>query len=400
MRKDENDKCMHDENNLKIASWIAARLKGTIRPEEESALEEWIHESDGHRLFYERMVDADYLADRLDEYDVCSLEALKEQMMSSIRKQGPFIRFMRRVKQIAAILFIPLVVGGALFFMYEKKGEVPLATGIIPGKECAVLEMADGRQVELVPGKEWEQQELAGVVVTNDSNCLSYRQATSVNPTHTEYNTIIIPRAGEYRLILADGSRVWLNSDTRLRYPVHFVGEKREVYLEGEAYFEVSRSDKPFEVHGGGQCVRVLGTSFNVMAYRDESKVQTTLVSGKVQVAGDLPDKTVLLEPGYQAEMNKSNGEITTRIVNVKNYTGWKDKLFVFDEEDMGTMMRKLARWYDVDIVIETPALQKKVFYGVIQKYEHISSILDMLKKTQNIDYSIDGKKIVIRETR
>ena len=167
---------------------------------------------------------------------------------------------------------------------------------------------------------------MEGTVVTNDSNRLAYKQNHSGNPSTLEYNTIIIPRGGEYQLILSDGSRVWLNSDTRLRYPVSFIGEKREVYLEGEAYFEVSHSDKPFEVHGGGQCVRVLGTSFNVMAYGDESKVQTTLVSGSVRVVLDQSDKTVLLTPGHQAEMDKNSGKITMREVNVENYIGWKDK--------------------------------------------------------------------------
>lgn len=390
---------MHDENNLKIASWIAARLKGIIRPEEERALEEWIHESDGHRLFYERMLDQEYLAGRLDEYETCSLETLKERMMPFVRKQGRHVRFMRRVKQIAAVLFIPLVLGGIFLLMDEKAEKVPVVADIIPGKECAVLEMADGRQVELVPGKNLGQLQLVGAVVTNDSNRLSYQQAGQVN--QLEYNTIIIPRGGEYQLTLADGSRVWLNSGTRLRYPVNFIGEKREVYLDGEAYFEVSRSGKPFVVHGGGQSVRVLGTSFNVMVYQDEPKVQTTLVTGSVRVTLDeQPGKTVLLTPGHQAELDKNSGDITMRAVNVENYTGWKDKLFIFDEENMETMMRKLARWYDVDIIIETPDLREKIFYGVIRKYENISKILDMLKKTQNIDYSIQGKQIVIKKAR
>ena len=147
--------------------------------------------------------------------------------------------------------------------------------------------------------------------------------------------------------------------------------------------------------------MRVLGTSFNVMAYRDEPKVQTTLVTGSVRVTLDEQSgKTVLLTPGQQAELDKNNGDITMWVVNVENYTGWKDKLFIFDEEDLETMMRKLARWYDVDISIETPDLREKIFYGVIRKYENISKILDMLKKTQNIDYSIQGKKIVIKKAR
>ena len=263
---------------------------------------------------------------RLQEYENYSLEALKERVMFSVGKQGKRIRLIRRVKQIAAILLIPLIAGSVFLFMMEKEEISPLATDIIPGKECAVLEMADGRKLELGLGKNLGQLQLEGTVVTNDSNRLAYKQGHSGNPSALEYNTIIIPRGGEYQLILSDGSRVWLNSDTRLRYPVSFIGEKREVYLEGEAYFEVSPSDKPFEVHGGGQSVCVLGTSFNVMAYGDEAKVQTTLVSGSVRVVLDQSDKTVLLTPGHQAEMDKNIGKISMREVNVENYIGWKDK--------------------------------------------------------------------------
>ncbi len=259
--------------------------------------------------------------------------------------------------------------------------------------------MADGRRVELGTGKHFEQWQQNGMIVTNDSNRLSYKQIDLKETFGLEYNTIIIPRGGEYQLTLSDGSRVWLNSDTRLRYPVNFSEEKRQVYLDGEAYFEVSHSEKPFEVYGGGQKVQVLGTSFNVMAYREESLVQTTLVTGSVRVVGvDLFDKEVLLTPGQQAEINKNDGDITIRDVNVENYIGWKDKLFIFNDETMENMMRKLARWYDVDIIIESAELKKSEFYGVIRKYEHISKILDMLKKTQNISYSIEGKKIVIKE--
>ena len=223
----------------------------------------------------------------------------------------------------------------------------------------------------------------------------------NVSGTKLEYNTIIIPRGGEYRLTLADGTRVWLNSETRLRYPVVFTGERRDAYLEGEAYFEVTRTGKPFEVHCEGMAIRVLGTAFNVMAYRNEPVIQTTLVNGSVRVTSEMQlGQPVVLTPGRQAEMNVRTGNIESREVSVESYVGWKDQLFVFDEENMVSMMRKLARWYDVDITIESPVLREKTFYGVIRKYENISKILDMLKKTQNVDYTIKGRNIVIKEIR
>ena len=388
---------MHDDNNLKIASWVVARLNGTIQQEEEKMLEEWIHESDEHRLFYERLVERNYLMGRLQEYENYSLEALKERVMFSVGKQGKRIRLIRRVKQIAAILLIPLIAGSVFLFMMEKEEISPLATDIIPGKECAVLEMADGRKLELGLGKNLGQLQLEGTVVTNDSNRLAYKQGHSGNPSALEYNTIIIPRGGEYQLILSDGSRVWLNSDTRLRYPVSFIGEKREVYLEGEAYFEVSPSDKPFEVHGGGQSVCVLGTSFNVMAYGDEAKVQTTLVSGSVRVVLDQSDKTVLLTPGHQAEMDKNIAKISMREVNAENYIGWKDKLFIFDEEDLVTIMKKLARWYDVNIFFENSSVREERFSVDMPRHESFEEVLRLIEQTRSIQIEIEGNNVFVK---
>ena len=137
------------------------------------------------------------------------------------------------------------------------------------------------------------------------------------------------------------------------------------------------------------------------MAYRDEPAIQTTLVNGRVQVNSERETGgSIVMEPGYQVQLDTLTGKMEMYEVNVANFVGWKEKLFVFDDENMETMMRKLARWYDVDIVIESPKLRKSVFYGVIRKYENISKILDMLKKTQNIDYVIENKRIVIKEAR
>lgn len=392
---------MKENENIKVASWIAARLKGIIRPEETEALEEWIAESDEHREFYERMIDWDYLMKRLGEYEVCSLDGVRERMMPTIREEGKRVRTIRWVRRTAAILLIPLLVGGLLVLGEWGKTDIPVVADVLPGKERAILEMADGHRIDLGSERDIKLLQVKGAIVKNDSNVLSYQELHGAAQDSLQFNTITIPRGGEYRLTLADGTRVWLNSQTRLRYPVTFSDNKREVYLEGEAYFEVTRTGKTFEVHCEGMNVQVLGTSFNVMAYGDEPVFQTTLVSGKVRVnSGKHPDDSMILEPGYQVQLDTLTGVMEMHEVNVDNFVGWKEKLFVFDDESMETMMRKLSRWYDVDIYIESPALRKSVFYGVIRRYESISKILDMLKKTQNIDYSIEGQKVVIKEAR
>lgn len=392
---------MLDENELTVASRMAGRLTGRNSPEDEVALEAWLQESEEHRRFYERVTDGAYLSVRLQAYEACSLEELRGRLMAAVGREARRRRFVRRIRSVAAVATVLLVVGSLLLW---QTGRVePMAVQeVVPGRQCAVLETADGRQMELTPGADLGGMVADGVVVANGQDGLSYRATDAEAAGMPEYNMVTVPKGGEYQLTLADGSRVWLNAASRLRYPVRFTGGKREVFLEGEAYFEVSRSEAPFEVHGGGQCVRVLGTEFNVMAYGNEGRVQTTLVNGKVQVAADdgRGGKPVVLLPGEQAELDKAKGTYTTRRVDVADYCGWRERLFVFGEEDLATMMRKLARWYDVEVEIESPGLQRIEFYGVIGRYEHISTILDMLKKMRKLDYRMEGRKVIIKEIR
>ncbi|HJA15711.1 MAG TPA: FecR family protein [Candidatus Butyricimonas faecavium] len=392
---------MQNEKNIKIASWIAARLQGVISPEEEKALDEWITENEAHREFYERLVDGNYVGRRLEEYENYSLDT--RRVLSFIRRESRRTRMIRWSRRIAAILIFPVVIGSLLLLKEKDEGVLnkSIVADVLPGQECAILEMSDGRKVDLGSVSGVESLQMEGIILKNDSNVLSYEGGQGTVSDSLKFNTIIVPRGGEYRLILADGTRVWLNSQTRLRYPVKFFGNKREVYLEGEAYFEVTHSGKIFEVHCKGMDVQVLGTSFNIMAYRDEPTMQTTLVNGRVQVnSGGKTGTSIVMEPGYQVQLDTLTGKMEMYEVNVANFVGWKEKLFVFDDENMEMMMRKLARWYDVDIIIESPKLKKSVFYGVIRKYENISKILDMLKRTQNIDYVIESNRVVIKEAR
>ena len=390
---------MHDDNNLKIASWIAARLNGTIQQEEEKMLEEWIHENDEHRLFYERLVERDYLTGRLQEYENYSLEALKERVMFSVSKQGKRIRLIRRIKQIAAILLIPLIAGSVFLFMVEKKEISPLATDIIPGKECAVLEMADGRKVELGLGKNLGQLQLEGTVVTNDSNRLAYKQNHSGNSSTLEYNTIIIPRGGEYQLILSDGSRVWLNSDTRLRYPVSFIGEKREVYLEGEAYFEVEHDEStPFIVNTEVMDLQVLGTSFNIKAYDNENTVVTTLVSGKIRQEFPNVGKKIVLTPSRQSVFDRVSGKLETKQADIQETLAWREGKIIANNERLEDIFRQLSRWYDFKVVYTLPSLKDIRFYLHSNRYAEVRTILEHLQTTKGIRFTYAENTIYVSQ--
>ena len=386
---------------FEIARIIQKSLKGQLSESEERQLSDWRKVSGENERAFQRMISEDFYTvgmEKLETYDYRVAYGRFLQRKYQQRRKRKFLINVVRVAAVALPFIIALVLYVGLNRDEEQTLRPSLATNILPGTSKAVLTLANGQMIPL--GKEAADSTIItdGTQINASGSGVTY--ASGGESESIVYNKLEIPRGGEFCLTLSDGTRVWLNSETSIQYPVAFGAKERRVFVQGEAYFEVSPSDKPFEVHGGGQSVCVLGTSFNVMAYGDEAKVQTTLVSGSVRVVLDQSDKTVLLTPGHQAEMDKNSGKISMREVNVENYIGWKDKLFIFDEEDLVTIMKKLARWYDVDIIIETPELKEKIFYGVIRKYENISKILGMLKKTQNIDYLIEGKKIVIKEVR
>jgi ferric-dicitrate binding protein FerR (iron transport regulator) len=212
------------------------------------------------------------------------------------------------------------------------------------------------------------------------------------------YHSLSTARGGEYWLVLSDGTRAWLNAESRLRYPVAFAGASREVYLDGEAYFEVSPSETPFRVHVRGAVIEVLGTSFNVMGYADEPSVCATLVSGKVRVSVEgFPSGAVDLSPGYQAVIDPSGGGITTREVNTRDYATRQESLFVFDDESLEVIARKLSRWYDVEIELASPELRAASFYGVVPKYANISVFLERLGKVCDMEYEAGDGKIILK---
>lgn len=388
---------MKEEDNIMIASWIAARLRGDARPGEER-LEAWLAGRQENRDLYARVTDGARLRQRLEGREERSLEGVKTRVLAEIgRRRGR--RLARRVARVASLVFIPLLLGGGWWFFTREvpAGERPSLLEIVPGGGEVVLELADGRQVNLAGDRAAGPGELEGTAARVDSAVLSYSPGDGAGEA-MEYHALSIARGGEYRLVLSDGTRAWLNADSRLRYPVSFAGESREVYLDGEAYFEVSPSGRPFRVHARGVLVEVLGTSFNVMGYADEPSVQATLVSGKVRVSVEgFASAPVELSPGQQAVVDPSGGGITTREVNTRDYTSQQESLFVFDDEPLEVIARKLSRWYDVEIELASPALRAASFYGVVPKYANISVFLERLGKVCDMEHEAGDGKIILK---
>ncbi|MDO6430953.1 DUF4974 domain-containing protein [Flavitalea sp. BT771] len=274
---------------------------------------------------------------------------------------------------------------------------------IIPGSNKATLTLADNTSISLDDAKDGVlgQQGNTKLIKRKDGQ-LSYQTAASYKQRATSepvYNLLTTPRGGQYQLILPDGSKVWLNAASRLKYPTSFSGKERVVELQGEAYFEIAHNPSmPFKVflpQAKGAMpshVEVLGTHFNIKAYPDEPAIHTTLLEGSVKVHKG--NAASLLRPGQQARWN-DNMDISVAAADIEEVIAWKNGLFKFDEATIGDVMRQLARWYDVEVVYVN-GVPSDLFQGEIYRNVNVSKVLKVLEAS-GVHFTVEGKKILVR---
>ena len=295
----------------------------------------------------------------------------------------------------AVLLFVGI---GLVWSHREQLRSVPPLTVknevVEPGRSKAMITLANGEKIVLGDKK---QQLIGedGTLLNLDSAIVEYK-GKQKTPALV-YNTIDIPIGGEYQLVLADGTKVWLNADSKLRFPVSFTAERREVYLEGEAYFEVAKdSEHPFIVHISRGAIEVLGTGFNVRDYREEQKTVTTLVQGKVVYRPERqPGREIMLEPGFQIK-DEEGGSLQPRKVDVILYTGWKDGKYVFENATLEEIMQVLSRWYDIAVFYKREEVKKLHFTGDLERYKTINDFLEFMEIGGNVRFSIKGKTVLI----
>ncbi|AZS28607.1 FecR family protein [Butyricimonas faecalis] len=295
------------------------------------------------------------------------------------------------------ILFLGIV---SLWRVYDNK-EKPIVAAvqsdsILPGRLKAELILANGERIVLDSEARSKEMEALGIKLENDTvnGLLKYEAGAVDNSIGMKYNTLNVPKGGEYSLILPDGSRVWLNSETTLRFPVQFAGGKRVVYLSGEAYFQVKKdTSAAFHVCTKQQKITVLGTTFNVSAYENDRFTETTLIEGKVAVEGGA--ERVVMKPSEQYILDKRSGVGELKEVETEFYTSWIDGKFYFTSFTFEEIVKKLERWYDFTMIYEEDDIRQMRFSGVINKHRPIEEMLRFLEKTTDIHFKISGKNIV-----
>lgn len=313
-----------------------------------------------------------------------------------IRGKTFFLR--SRAAAAAAILILASVLSYWFFASPRAKKQLRSqhvtapANDILPGGNKAILTLANGDQVILDEAGIGTLTEQKGVrVVKTKEGQILYDSSPLPEKSNTppSYNIVTTPRGGQYQVVLPDGSKVWLNAASSLRYPTAFQGNERKVVLQGEGYFEVAPDEtKPFLVRSGSQVIHVLGTSFNLMAYEDEGEVRTTLLEGSLKISWKGENR--VLKPGEQARIVDDDPGIAVRAVNTDASVAWKKGQFVFEGEKLQRIMRKISRWYDVEVVYQGEITDND-FIGTVSRFENVSEILKLLELTGTVRFQIEG---------
>lgn len=337
---------------------------------------------------FDRCQENDFLAGKWKEYRLYSSQEAYRRFLEQVR---PHNRWKKAIS--AGIAASVLLLLGTWILWPGQQAEITVVaeeTVIEPGIKKALLKLADGSTVN-VRGDSMHVETLNGVKIAYADGAISYRAEEEIK--ELVYNELIVPVAGECFITLDDGTRVWMNSDSKLKYPVRFTGEERKVFLEGEAYFDVVKDGKPFIVNTSLGNIRVLGTSFDVKAYRQEKQMLATLVSGKISFQGGA--ENVELTAGEQIVVAEGKG-IVKRQVDVMEYVGWKEGWYVFKNQPLETIMTDLCRWYGVAVFYQNAGLKQVTFTGNLRRYDTINTFMEVLKRTGDVKYNINGNTIIL----
>ena len=392
---------MEQEKILYYANLISKQINHGLTPDEQLELDAWIDADPSNQMVYDGLREGDAQQSAIDFMNSLSVDAAwnKVSATSEISPSATVVKasssFRKRFAWAAAAAAVAVLV--ASFFIWRTNMDQPVQSSaapveILPGGTKATLTLADGKIISLDAVPNGDIAAEGNVQVTKMDGTLQYN-GDNENAEIT-YNTIQTPRGGKYQLVLSDGTVVWLNAASSLRFPVVFKGKERQVELMGEAYFEVKKGEKPFKVSlQNGSRIEVKGTAFNVNAYQDEDLLRTTLLEGKINFM--MMGKTQALLPGQQIRVAYEQPEMQViDDVDVEQEIAWKNDLFIFKGMDVKSIMREISRWYDIDVVYRAK-LNPETFSGIVSQKSNLSQVLKIMEEG-GVRFAIEGRTIVV----
>lgn len=398
-----------------IGSLFRRYLNNECTLEEAAQLLAYVDAGENEQVF-KQLIEEHLEAQGTDERNEAILDVVSRKLSDAIAAQE-FAKVSRarpalmrkglwyKLSAAAAVLFVITAFGyyvinnGQMQSASHRPVVVPaLESDVQPGIQSALLTLDNGSVINLDERNNGTLVQLPGVTILKEDNNIIYKKSVNGNASDTPvYTTVSTLRGNEYQLTLQDGTRVWLNAESSIRFPTVFKGNERRVVIRGEAYFEVAKMPaKPFKVDiesavGRGE-IEVLGTHFNVSAYPDDKEVRTTLLEGSVKISKS--NETKILRPGEQAQYDQEKLRVTKR-ANVEEATAWKNGFFAFDNTDIKQILQEVARWYNVAVVYENTGLTGDGFTGKISKSLPLSKFLEVLE-LNGIDVRMEGKKVIV----
>lgn len=384
------------EKEFDIAALINLQQKGQLTTAQQEILDAWVNENQNNHLLLEELGNEERVQEKFSDFSRISEDRAWSQVLSSIHPTTIEIRKRYWPNFWIAAAALVAVVFGIWFYTLVSPGNTSrhdwVKNDIAPGKNGASLTLSTGQTIQLNDAKN-------GVVIATES--LIYEDGTPVSstgkngrhPAGTEM-TASTAMGQTYSFTLSDGTRVWLNAGSSLSFPYAFTGKHRMVRLVGEGYFEVAKDKKhPFLVQSNGQLLEVLGTHFNINSYTDEKRIKTTLLEGSIKVSSPNKAKGLVLVPGEQSVLG--TGGLTKAKVDLEVEMAWKKGYFRFNDEPIESVMRKLSRWYNIEVIYEKDAANQSL-NGMISRNNPISTVLIALETTKAIHFKVEGRRVTV----
>jgi transmembrane sensor len=378
---------MAEPDKIRLQELANKYLKGTITVAEQAEFDIWFNNQSKNELVIPEefaMSGREHAKILLDKIDLRIIEA------DSISK--PYQLW----KKIAISAVVLLILSFGAYQLLNKQIRYQIALNklkeVAPGGDKAILTLANGKQIVLNNTKNGLVATQGNIVINKTSNNQIIYNASAGDIAAVSYNTITTPKGGQFQVVLPDGTKVWLNSASSLKYPTAFIGKERDVTLTGEAYFEVAKNkEMPFKVGTAGQIVEVLGTHFNVNAYEDEPIIKTTLLEGSVKISSAKGVALGLLHPGQQSVFSPAKGEVIISDADTSQAIAWKNGLFYFKGADVASIMKSLARWYNIDVEFDGEMPQRR-FSGKIYRNVNAAQVMEIIDYSA-INYKVEDSK-------